>query len=187
MYLHTLTPTIGFHDSGDMVTAAYVLGIPHPTGYPFYCLLGKLWMTILPVGNIAYRMNLSSALCASISCMMVYFIILKVGSMKWEVRSEENKPIPYLSSLIPAIVGALMLAFATTFWEQAVIAEKYTLNALFATLLIFILLKWQEAMSTEHGAESKKLQAQSSRLNAYSTSSLSPSVYPSPITCKLYF
>ncbi|MEW6095927.1 MAG: DUF2723 domain-containing protein [bacterium] len=147
VYLHTLTPTIGFHDSGDMVTAAFVLGIPHPTGYPLYCLLGKLWMTILPIGNIAYRMNLASALCASLACVMVYFIILKVGDRKWEVRSEENKLISHLLSLIPAIVGALMLAFATTFWEQAVIAEKYTLNALFATLLIFILLKWQEAMA----------------------------------------
>ncbi|MEW6097191.1 MAG: DUF2723 domain-containing protein [bacterium] len=147
VYLHTLTPTIGLHDSGDMITAAYVLGIPHSTGYPLYCLLGKLWMTILPIGNIAYRMNLASALCASLACVMVYFIILKVGSMKLEVRSEENKSILHFSFLIPAIVGALMLAFATTFWEQAVIAEKYTFNALFATLLIFILLKWQEAVA----------------------------------------
>ncbi|MEW6617747.1 MAG: DUF2723 domain-containing protein [bacterium] len=160
VYLHTLTPTIGFHDSGDMVTAAYVLGIPHPTGYPLYCLLGKLWMTILPIGNIAYRMNLASALCASLACMMVYFIILKVGSMKCEVRSEENKLILHLSFLIPAIVGALMLAFATTFWEQAVIAEKYTLNALFATLLIFILLKWAEVGSTEQKNQKSKIKNQ---------------------------
>ncbi|MEW6096899.1 MAG: DUF2723 domain-containing protein [bacterium] len=154
VYLHTLTPTIGFHDSGDMVTAAFVLGIPHPTGYPLYCLLGKLWMTILPFGNIAYRMNLASALCASLACMMVYFIILKltVNSRQWTVKKDfpDSPILPFsvsISKLIPAIVGALMLAFATTFWEQAVIAEKYMLNALFATLLIFILLKWQEAMA----------------------------------------
>ncbi|MEW6608843.1 MAG: DUF2723 domain-containing protein [bacterium] len=183
VYLHTLTPTIGFHDSGDMITAAYVLGIPHPTGYPLYCLFGKLWMTILPLGNIAYRMNLASALCASLACMMVYFITLKVGSknMSTEQRAksmEQKTPssklqaqcllLSRISSLIPAIVGALMLAFATTFWEQAVIAEKYTLNALFATLLIFILLKWQEAMSTEHEAKSLEQKAQSSRLKAQS-------------------
>ncbi|MEW6618187.1 MAG: DUF2723 domain-containing protein [bacterium] len=164
VYLHTLTPTIGFHDSGDMITAAYVLGIPHPTGYPLYCLLGKLWMTILPIGNIAYRMNLASALCASLACVMVYFIILKIGNGKWEVRSEENKFISHLSSLIPAIVGALMLAFAITFWEQAVIAEKYTLNALFATLLIFILLKWAEVVTTERGAWRTEGKTQNSKL-----------------------
>ncbi|MEW6607162.1 MAG: DUF2723 domain-containing protein [bacterium] len=183
VYLHTLIPTIGFHDSGDMVTAAFVLGIPHPTGYPLYCLLGKLWMTILPIGNIAYRMNLASALSASLACMMVYFIILKVGSKNMSTehgaKSMEQKTpgsklqaqcllLSRISSLVPAAVSALMLAFATTFWEQAVIAEKYTLNALFATLLIFILLKWAEAMSLEHGAKSLEQKAQSSRLKAQS-------------------
>ncbi|MEW6096908.1 MAG: DUF2723 domain-containing protein [bacterium] len=162
VYLHTLTPTIGFHDSGDMVTAAYVLGIPHPTGYPLYCLIGKLWMTILPIGNIAYRMNLASALCASLACMMVYFIVLKVaGGRRQEVVKYH---IPHPASRIPTIVAALMLAFATTFWEQAVIAEKYTLNALFATLLIFILLKWAEVVTTERGAWRTEGKTQNSKL-----------------------
>lgn len=173
VYLHTLTPTVGLHDSGDMIAAAYVLGIPHPTGYPLYCLLGKLWMTILPIGNIAYRMNLASAVCASLACMMVYFIVLKltVNSKQWTVKRDfsNSSILPFsvsISKLIPAIVGALMLAFATTFWEQAVIAEKYTLNALFATLLIFILLKWAEAMSTEHGARSTEQKTLCSKLQA---------------------
>jgi len=151
VYLQTLTPSIGLHDAGDMITAAYVLGIPHPTGYPLYCLLGKFWMTILPIGNIAYRMNMLSALCAALTCMMVYFISLKVGNDKWEVRNNKgNKNFSLFTSyfllVIPAVVAGLMLTFATTFWEQALIAEKYTLNALFATLLIFILLKWQETV-----------------------------------------
>lgn len=147
VYLHTLTPTVGLHDSGDMIVSAYLLGISHPPGYPLYCLLGKLWITILPLGNIAYRMNLASALCASLACMMVYFITLKVARGEERGVSEEgNNRTSRISSLIPAAVVALMLAFATTFWEQAVIAEKYTLNALFATVLIFILLKWHEAV-----------------------------------------
>jgi len=156
IYLKTLTPDIGFHDSGDMIPASFHLGICHPPGYPFYCLLGKLWMTLMPIGNIAYRMNILSALCAALACMMVYFIILKVGAGLVPARvrivnqgtgQTQGLSLHQLSSLIPAIVGVLMLAFAVTFWEQAVVAEKYTLNALFATLLIFILLKWAEVMN----------------------------------------
>ncbi|MFH1897307.1 MAG: DUF2723 domain-containing protein [Candidatus Desantisbacteria bacterium] len=138
IYLHTLTPTIGFHDSGDMVTAAYVLGIPHPTGYPLYCLLGKLWMTILPIGNIAYRMNIASALCASSTAMMTYFIMLKISRM-----IDSPKELCCIS-FFPAIVSALILSSNHIFWQQAVIAEKYTLNALFAVVIIFILLKLYE-------------------------------------------
>ncbi|MBU2461890.1 DUF2723 domain-containing protein, partial [bacterium] len=36
VYLHTLTPTVGFHDSGELITVAYTLGIAHPPGYPLY-------------------------------------------------------------------------------------------------------------------------------------------------------
>ncbi|MEW6096512.1 MAG: DUF2723 domain-containing protein [bacterium] len=146
VYLHTLTPTIDLHDSGDMISASFVLGIPHPPGYPLYCLLGKLF-SLIPLGNIAYRYNLFSATSASVAVMMVYFIVLKIPSF-----------VPCPSSCIPAIIAALMLCFARVFWQQAVIAEKYTLNALFATLLIFILLKWQEVVTENRSTEKLKNQ-----------------------------
>ncbi|MEW6482047.1 MAG: DUF2723 domain-containing protein, partial [bacterium] len=128
VYLHTLTPTVGFHDSGELISVAYTLGIAHPPGYPLYTLLGKVFITLIPIGNIAFRMNMQSALFASLTCMLVYFITLKLTS-----------------SIIPSIVASLILAFSLTFWEQAVIAEKYTLNAFFASLIIFILLKWEDS------------------------------------------
>jgi hypothetical protein len=48
VYLWTLTPTVGFHDSGELITVAYTLGIAHPPGYPLYTLLGKVFCTIIP-------------------------------------------------------------------------------------------------------------------------------------------
>ncbi|MEW6096646.1 MAG: DUF2723 domain-containing protein [bacterium] len=163
IYLKTLTPTVGYHDSGDMTVSAFLLGIPHPPGYPFFCLFGKLF-TCIPIGNIAYRLNMMSGLFGALAVMMVYFIVLKVvGCGRQEVVKYH---FLHPASPIPATVAALMLAFSTTFWEQAVVAEKYTLNALFATLLIFILLKWKEALSMEHGARSTEQKTPSSMLNA---------------------
>ncbi|MEW6097522.1 MAG: DUF2723 domain-containing protein [bacterium] len=163
IYLKTLTPDIGFHDSGDMISASFHLGICHPPGYPFYNLFGKLFSTLLPIGNIAYRFNLISAISASLACMMVYFITLKlrVNSSPWSAKRDSViSKLVTVNFVIPAIVASLMLAFAVTFWEQAVVAEKYAMNALFATLLIFILLKWAEAMSIEQKTSSYTLQAQ---------------------------
>ncbi len=160
VYLHTLTGTIGLHDAGDMITASYLLGIPHPTGYPLYCIFGKFFITLIPIGNIAYRMNMESALFASLAVMMTYFITLKLttetqGIDKSEILNPKQiqnlKTIHTLytiHSIIPPIVASLSLAFSATFWEQAVIAEKYTLNAFFLSLLIFILLKWSERLKT---------------------------------------
>jgi Flp pilus assembly protein TadD len=134
-YLLTLTPDIGFHDCGDMVPAVVNLGVCHPPGYPFFCLLGKLFISLVPIGNIAYRMNFVSSLFASTTVMMVYFIVINIG--------QSIIPSSRISYIISGIVSAGMIAFATTFWEQAVIAEKYSLNVLFASLLLFILIKWQ--------------------------------------------
>ena len=52
-------------DSGELVAAVHTLGIPHPSGYPLYVLLGKLFSMALPIGSIAFRMSLFSAVCAA--------------------------------------------------------------------------------------------------------------------------
>ena len=59
-YLHTLCPSVYVGDSGELITAAYTLGICHPPGYPVYCILGKIATIIFPYGNIAFRVNLVS-------------------------------------------------------------------------------------------------------------------------------
>ena len=70
VYLRTLAPTVMWYDMGEFATAAYVLGIAHNTGYPLLMLLGKLF-TYLPLGDIAYRVNLLSAVCAALTVMVV--------------------------------------------------------------------------------------------------------------------
>ena len=70
VYVATLAPGLTFEhngaDGGDLITAAHTLGVPHPSGYPTYTLLAWL-ASQLPVGTIAYRANLLSAVCASLA------------------------------------------------------------------------------------------------------------------------
>src|SRR5213593_4085674 len=58
-------------DSGELVTAVHLLGIPHPSGYPLYVLLGKLWTVLVPAGSIAFRMSLFSAAAGATACGIV--------------------------------------------------------------------------------------------------------------------
>ena len=75
VYLATLAPGLSFEhsgtDGGDLVAAAWNLGVPHPTGYPTYTLLAWLF-TRLPVGVVAYRVNLLSAACAAGTVGLLY-------------------------------------------------------------------------------------------------------------------
>lgn len=122
-YLWTLAPTILDQDSGRFQARAYVLSIGHPTGYPTYILLGKLF-TYLPFGDVAYRVSLSSAVYATGAVILLYFVARR------------------LTAPVPAVAAALAFAFSQTFWSQAVIAEVYTLHALFLCATLLTLLLW---------------------------------------------
>lgn len=74
VYLKTVSPTVSFFDSGELISAAYGLGVAHPPGYPLYVVLGWLFAH-LPVGaSVAYRLNLMSAFFAALAVLMVYYI-----------------------------------------------------------------------------------------------------------------
>ncbi len=130
-YWATLAPTITWKhagtDSGDLVTAAYTLGIAHPTGYPLFALLGRAF-TLLPIGDVAYRVNLMSAVFAAAAVSIVYATVLT------ECPEGPRK----LSAVIIAAASALLFGFSRTFWSQAVIAEVYSLNAFLVALLVYL-------------------------------------------------
>ena len=46
------------HDGGDFVSAARSFGVPHPTGYPTYVLLLRVFGDVVAVGSHAFRANL---------------------------------------------------------------------------------------------------------------------------------
>ncbi len=126
LYLKTLLP--GIHDWGDATKAQFlgrVLGIGHATGEPVYILLTHIW-SYLPIGELAWRINFFSAVCAVGTCVFLYCTARLLGSRR--------------SS---AILAALLLGVTPTLWSQAVSAEVYTLNSLFFSAVIHSLLLWQ--------------------------------------------
>jgi 4-amino-4-deoxy-L-arabinose transferase-like glycosyltransferase len=137
-YLKTLAPTVlyydpsAFPDSVVLQIQAIVLGIPHTTGYPTWVMLTHLF-TYLPVGDPAYRANLSSAVYAAAAVLLVYLLCLRLTRRA-----------------VPSCVGALLFGLSRDFWSQAVITEVYTLNALFVALIIFLLLLWRDTRDDRH-------------------------------------
>jgi len=129
-YYVTLAPSISWEhdgvDSGDLVTAAYTLGVAHPPGYPLFLLLANSF-TLLPFGGVAYRVNLMSAFFAAAAATTLYWTALLV--QPGEPGGE--------SKLIIAAASALALGLSRTFWSQAIIAEVYALHAfLIAAILL---------------------------------------------------
>jgi hypothetical protein len=137
LYLKTLTPTVLPYDSGVFQTKAYVLGIGHPTGYPTYILLGKLF-TYLPFGDLAYRVNLSSAVYAAVAVLFVYLTALRFV------------PDEKANLHVASAIGALAFATSPTFWSQAVVTEVYTLNVLCVAATLYTLFLWRDTRRDAH-------------------------------------
>src|SRR3989339_1781868 len=77
VYLATVCPTVYVGDSGEMITAAFFLGIPHPPGYPLFCLLGKA-LSFLPLSTIAFRVNLEAVLFGALTVTILFKFLNKL-------------------------------------------------------------------------------------------------------------
>jgi len=139
VYLATTAPGLTWShegaDGGDLITAAYTLGIPHPPGYPLYVLIGRLFAA-LPMGNVAYRLNIMSATCASLTIFLFY-------RWTWDWLQRSTPQLPDTLATAAASSSSALLAFSRLFWSQAIIAEVYTLNALAFILVLSLFWRWE--------------------------------------------
>lgn len=145
-YFYTLLPSVGLEDSGEFLTAARHLGVPHPPGYPIWTIFSWIWQWIIPVGNIAWRVNLMSAFFAALAVGLAALLISKSGHvMAGKVgflHQLDNEHLADLIILASSVSAALMLAFAPVMWSQAVITEVYALNAFFLLTILVLLYRW---------------------------------------------
>ncbi|OGO56110.1 MAG: hypothetical protein A2Z32_11460 [Chloroflexi bacterium RBG_16_69_14] len=124
VYVRTLLPGVGFGDWADAQLNPDRLGIMHPTGYPLYTLLGKLF-TLIPVESVAWRMNLLSAVAAAAAVGVAVLIMGRLG----------------VRPVIAAGAG-LALAFTGTLWQEATFSEMNSLHLLLVALLLHRALVW---------------------------------------------
>ena len=128
IYLPDLSPYVGRADTFEFQVVAPRLGIAHPSGYPLYILVGKLF-SLLPVGSSAWRINLSSAVCGALAAGALYLALTERDTLTREQH-------------LVALLTAWTLALSPTLWSRAIEAEVYTLNALLVALALWAANRW---------------------------------------------
>ena len=107
-------------DSPELTAAAQTLGIAHPPGHPLFVLLTKPF-TLLPVGGVAFRVALASALFLAVACLLLHLLAESVLA-----AATPGLPRPARSAV--ALFAALVAAAAPGWWFQGVRAEVYALQ-----------------------------------------------------------
>ncbi len=141
VYYLTLPPTVVFWDVGEFCAAAYLLQVPHPPGSPFFLLIGRIASMLPTSADIAVRIHLISAVTSALSVMFLYLVTVRlIVAFRGNPFSTIDKVAVYGASLI----GALSLAYGTTFWGNAIEAEVYGLSMFFVTIIIWLSLRWYD-------------------------------------------
>ena len=133
LYVVTLAPTTAMWDASEYITAAYTLGIPHPPGNPLFVLLGRV-ASLIPVGNVAYRVNLLAAVCSALAAGIWFLVAERVLAQWIEVKWVRRTG---------AVLAAVLSATAFTVWNQSVVNEKvYTVSLAFFAVVSWLTVLW---------------------------------------------
>ncbi len=136
VYTLTLAPTVSFWDSGEYITCAWVAGIPHPPGVPFFVLTGRfatLLFSFIP--EVAARVNLMCALAGS-AAVGILSRLLQRWCRRMNYGPGFYRPV--------ALAGGLLAAFSYTIWRNSNAAETYAMALLLTSLILWVFDLWIE-------------------------------------------
>lgn len=189
LYSVTLAPTVTLVDSGELIVSAYTLGVAHPPGFPLYTILAHL-ATLIPLGNIAERVNFASAIAAALACAVLTLLVfelllsmplaskLRRRAQKKDRRERGAKKssspsageanvfqnISQAMLLAPGLLAGLLFACSRSIWAYATIAEVYTLNTLLIVTIFYLMMRWRRGfMQSQLGAAANIRQGEISK------------------------
>src|SRR5665213_649933 len=149
VYFICLAPQVTLEDSGELCTASYYAGIPHPPGYPFWTIYTWLWTVLVPFKNIAWRVALAEASTAAASCGILALMVSRGSSMLME-GIEELKGMTGrwegAICVVSGIVAGLMMGLGSSMWKESVVINRISLFGVpWLLLVLALIMRWNYA------------------------------------------
>jgi hypothetical protein len=126
VYARAIPQTYAFWDTGELQTVASILGIEHPPGSPAFILLAFAFAHVLPVGEMAWRVNLFSSLSVALAVCVLYATMRRLA--------------------LPRIIGALgtlAFAFSKITLTFATRAEVHDLALCFSACALYAAVRYE--------------------------------------------
>jgi hypothetical protein len=126
IYIASSSQSVGFWDTGEMHTVPYIFGISHPTGFPTFVFAGWIVGHLLPLGSVAWRMNVMSAAAMAAAAWCVYATVMEIEGRRWL-----------------GVFAALAFATGDVVWTRGSRAEVHAFVVAFAALTIWLVVRWR--------------------------------------------
>ncbi len=142
VYVATLAPTTAFWDTSEYISAAKVLGIPHPPGNPLFVILSHAFGLLPLAGSYAARINLFAAVTSALAAGL-WFLVAE----RWLRNLVPDRAV----RLGAAFAGVLVGALSWTVWNQSTVNEKvYTLSMLSMAVVTWLAVHWGDDEAGAH-------------------------------------
>ena len=155
VYYLTIEPTVSFWDCGEYISTAYKLEVGHPPGAPLFQLIGRFFSLFAgDVSNVAFMINLMSALCSAFTILFLFWTITALAK-KIILISHENNELSTAQKIGifgSGLVGALAYTFSDSFWYSATEGEVYAMSSTFTAITFWAILKWESEADDKYAA-----------------------------------
>ena len=138
IYRLTVQPTLSYWDCGEFIACSYILGIPHPPGFPLFVIIGRLFSIMPLAADICLRVNLLSVISSSAAACFGY--LLNVRIIKYWYQGQDFTGWKRVIAYVGGVVGAFYMAFSATNWGNSVEAEVYGLSMMMLTMIFWLAL-----------------------------------------------
>ncbi len=126
LYILTLQPKLIDEESSMYVSNILKMEILKPPGYPIYSLLAKVF-TLIPIGDIAYKINLFSSLFGALTILILFFTVYLL-----------------LKDDIISLASSLTLAFIYPFWSASNRIGTDSINLCLISLAIYAAIRYSK-------------------------------------------
>ena len=144
-YLATIEPTASFWDCGEFIASSYKLEVGHAPGNPVFQLIGRFFTLFSDKENAALAINAMSAMCSAFTIFFLFLTIVHFGKKLITIKENKISLSNAISVFGAGVVGSLAYCWSDTFWFSAVEGEVYAMSSLFTAVVVWAMLKWEEA------------------------------------------
>ena len=146
VYLMTIEPTASLWDCAEFIATSYKLEVGHPPGAPLFMMIARFFTMFAPSPDkAAVMVNAMSALCSAFTILFLFWTITHMGRRIYTRGGRTLSQAQTWTVMGAGLIGAIAYTFTDTFWFSAVEGEVYAMSSLFTAVVVWMMLKWEEA------------------------------------------